>query len=82
MLVEIWQFTEIQIKKKIKLNFTNSIFYFFIVTWVGFTYYRILSLPSILSDAKLMHLFQQSVYFQEVSLLFIILILGNQPLGQ
>ena len=56
---------QLRLKKGIRLTFTNSIFFIFIIVWIGITYFRIGSLPTFLSDARTMHLFQQSVYFQE-----------------
>jgi len=59
-----------KLKDKITFSSTYTLIYVFIISWVSITYFRILSLPVILSDSRTMHLFQQSVYFQESSFVF------------
>ena len=61
---------KLKFKKKITFTLTNTLLYIFIICWVSITYFRIYSLPVALSDARSMHLFQQSVYFQEGSFVF------------
>ena len=59
-----------ELKRKITFTSTSTILYIFIIGWASITYFRIWSLPIILSDARAMHLFQQSVYLQEGSFIF------------
>ena len=61
---------QIELKETFTFTFTNTFLYILIIGWVCITYFRVKSLPVILSDARAMHLFQQSVYFQECSFLF------------
>ena len=61
---------QIELKETFTFTLTNTFLYILIIGWVCFTYFRIKSLPVILSDARVMHLFQQSVYFQEGSFFF------------
>ncbi len=59
-----------ELKRKITFTSTNTLLYIVIIFWAGITYFRVQALPVILSDARTMHLFQQSVYFQEGSFVF------------
>ena len=59
-----------ELRTKITFTLTSRLLYLFIIGWVTITYFRIHSLPIILSDARAMHLFQQSVYFQEGGFVF------------
>jgi len=59
-----------ELKRRITFTYTNILLFIFIIGWVSITYFRIQSLPIILSDAITMHLFQQSVYFQEGGFVF------------
>ncbi len=72
-LLWIWKkrcYLKSELQKKITFTSTNILLFIFIIFWVSITYFRVQSLPVILSDARTMHLFQQSVYFQEGSFVF------------
>ena len=51
-----------ELKEKIKFTLPNAFLYIFIIGWIFITYFRIASLPIVLSDPRTMHLFQQSFY--------------------
>ena len=59
-----------ELKRRITFTLTNILLFIFIIGWVIITYFRIQSLPILLSDSITMHLFQQSVYFQEGGFVF------------
>tara|TARA_Y100000768_G_scaffold383994_1_gene367183 strand:- start:5312 stop:7255 length:1944 start_codon:yes stop_codon:yes gene_type:complete len=53
------------LKEKNTYNISNKFVYLLIIGWTFISYFRIASLPVLLSDSKTMHLFQQAYYFQE-----------------
>jgi len=63
-----WRLFELE--EKIKFTLPNAFVYILIIGWIFITYFRIASLPIILSDSRTMHLFQQAFYFQECSFAF------------
>jgi len=69
-LIKKNNFLKIELTEKHKYNVSNKILYLFIIGWASITYFRVASLPVMLSDSRTMHLFQQAYYFQENSFSF------------